>query len=330
MEPGQITLVFSLLSAIATGVWTVWTWSEQQKAEIALEQDQLAALYVNPFILAGGVLQQYLYDLLHNHALADFKKTDIEPHAIASPEAFETLYQIAVYFSWEYYIYRYGPYKKDSETYRRVTQVAQTFATRQYPGEAFRFSYAEQLALGKLAIQPASASAKHDFPEYESVPLYQFVAALQKDLSENAALVQYRTIRKTLEAIDRAEQVEQLEGRERLVQVQNQLVELIEYLEIQQGLHYTASPKAGLSDLDWGAPQPAQPHILHRLQGRVRLRVPELQYNESYAQQLQTRVAALPDVQAVSVNLASASMVVNYNPSISPSEFEHRVLTVLK
>lgn len=330
MEPGQITLIFSLFSAVATGVWTVWTWSEQQKAEMAIEQDQLAALYVNPFILAGGLLQQHLYDLLHNHALADFRKTYPEPHEIASPAAFETLYQIATYFAWEYYIYRYGPYKKDSETYRRVTQVAKAFATRQYPGEAFRFSYGEQLALGKLAIQPAPTSAKHDFPEYESVPLYQFVAALQKDLSENASLAQYKTICKTLEAIDQAEQVEQLEGRERLIQIQNQLVELVEYLEVQQGLHHTTSPKAGLSDLETTPQSADQPHILHRLQGRVRLRVPDLQHNESYAQQLQAKVAALPEVQAVNVNLASASMVVNYNPSVSAAEFEHRVLAILK
>jgi hypothetical protein len=57
MEPGKFTIILSIFSAAATAIWSVWTWSEQQKFEIALEQDKIAALYINPLIIFRCIVE---------------------------------------------------------------------------------------------------------------------------------------------------------------------------------------------------------------------------------------------------------------------------------
>jgi hypothetical protein len=331
MEPGKFTIILSIFSAAATAIWSVWTWSEQQKFEIALEQDKIAALYINPLIISGVSLNNHLDHILHHQGLAAFKKTYPDAYDIGSPAAFETLYLIAIYFAWEYYILRYGPYTKDSQTYGLVSKIANTFADYKYPGDAFHFSYGEQIALGKLAIQPVERTVMNNICEYDTVSPYQFVDAIKKELRNNSPLSEYKTVYKTIEAIDRAERVEELEGYERLIKIQNYLVALVDYLEVQQGLDTMTSKQATLRETNFSpALQKVDlPQILHRVQGRIRLRVPRLRYEEAYAKQLQAKVESIPEVQNVKINLASASVVVNYSPSLPNDELEYKILAAV-
>ena len=48
------TLIFSVLSALAASVWSVWTWREEQQKERQIKRDQESALFVNSLILASG------------------------------------------------------------------------------------------------------------------------------------------------------------------------------------------------------------------------------------------------------------------------------------
>jgi hypothetical protein len=167
--------------------------------------------------------------------------------------------------------------------------------------------------------------------EYDIVSPYQFVDAIKKELRNNSPLSEYKTVYKTIEAIDRAERVEELEGYERLIKIQNYLVNLVDYLEVQQGLNIMTSKKATLRETNFSPTlqKVDLPQILHRVQGRIRLRVPRLRYEEAYAKQLQAKVESIPEVQNVKINLASASVVVNYSPSLPHDELEYKILAAL-
>jgi hypothetical protein len=57
--------------------------------------------------------------------------------------------------------------------------------------------------------------------------------------------------------------------------------------------------------------------------------VPRLRYEKAYAKQLQAKVESIPEVQNVKINLASASVVVNYSPSLPHDELEYKILAAL-
>ena len=53
------------LAAISGLIWAVYTWNERRTEEIATERNRVAALYVNPFMMACEDLQSRIYGLLH-------------------------------------------------------------------------------------------------------------------------------------------------------------------------------------------------------------------------------------------------------------------------
>ena len=56
MDPVSLLSIFS---AAVAAVWTAWTWREQHKELRTLHRDQAAALYVNPFLLAGHQMERH-------------------------------------------------------------------------------------------------------------------------------------------------------------------------------------------------------------------------------------------------------------------------------
>ena len=66
--------------------------------------------------------------------------------------------------------------------------------------------------------------------EFETVDLFEF-----KDELDDPPLDGSAAIQQTVEALKEAETVDQLEGRWRLAEVQNHLVDLLKYIE---GLHH--------------------------------------------------------------------------------------------
>ncbi len=94
------TLVFSVVSALAASVWSVWTWREEQQKERQLKRDQESALFVNSFILATEEVQMRLYGILEEDELAFYKKEYPEQYEFGSPYAIEILYRLSQYFGW--------------------------------------------------------------------------------------------------------------------------------------------------------------------------------------------------------------------------------------
>src|SRR5208283_224955 len=89
------TLIFSVVSALAASVWSVWTWREEQQKERQLKRDHESALFVNSLILAAEELQMRLYSMLEEDELAFYKKEYPEEYEFGSPYAIEILYRFS-------------------------------------------------------------------------------------------------------------------------------------------------------------------------------------------------------------------------------------------
>lgn len=56
--------MISVLSAMATAVWSVWTWQSERQKVRDLKRDEMTAQYVNNFIVATQELQRKLFRIL--------------------------------------------------------------------------------------------------------------------------------------------------------------------------------------------------------------------------------------------------------------------------
>ena len=325
----NLAQMLSVLSALAAAIWSVWTWSEEQQKDRQIKRDQEAALYVNSFILALEELQSLLYRILEEDELAFYKQEYLEQYEFGSPAAIEILYHLSQYFGWVYRIYRYGPYTKDPRVVELIRELGQTWSSRRFAGEAFRFSLDERVALGEAVVRHVG-EVTAVLPVFESIPLYQFQADISDPKSPYAALYQSKAIRCTLAAIDRAEQAEALEGYERLAVVQPLLVDLLAYLESREGFsvfieeHRKARRRGAQSRVSPG--QAPMPTILHQSRGRIRLGVPRVKTDTAYAQHLQARLESMEHITSIRINASAASVIIGYSPAMPEAEFARTVV----
>lgn len=180
MEPIEISLIVSILSAAATAVWTVWTWEGQKSTEREEKRERLAAFYVNPFLFAAESLQSRLFNLLYEENTLRRSNFIESTSGFLSPLTAETLYRFALYFGWENYLLRYSPYTNDPQLMdlsRRV--VASFIALESFPDETFYFSLSEQQSLGQIVVE-ASGFQSGDIPLARSIDLYRFEEKLQE------------------------------------------------------------------------------------------------------------------------------------------------------
>ncbi len=211
------------LIGIVPAVWAVWTWAHERKKERMATRQRMVALYVYPFLSACEDLQSRIYNILELKGLRVLRKR--YPDA---SYADETLYLIVRYFGWVAAMHRYGTHAQDPEVIHLTEAVHNAFATPQYPLGAFNFFRPEQKALGKLVM--------HRFEgqygvELDTIPYYSF----QKQLSI-PPLADSEAVKQTLNALKKATHAGNLAGRFRLAEAQNQLVDLLEYLEEKEGI----------------------------------------------------------------------------------------------
>jgi len=210
------------LIAIIPAIWAFWTWADEHKKERMRMRERIVALYVNPFLSACEDLQSRIYNLIELNGLRMLRKRYPD-----GSYADETLYLVVRYFGWAAAMHRYGTHTQDPEVIRLTEAVHNAFATPKYPVGAFTFFRPEQKALGKLVM--------HRFEgqfgiELDTIPYYTFQKQLlSPPLSDSEA------VKQTLEALRKATQAKNLEGRERLVEAQNYLVDLLAYLEAKEG-----------------------------------------------------------------------------------------------
>ena len=117
---------------------------------------------------------------------------------------------------------------------RLVSAVRGAFATSMAPGDVgpFNLFHPEQKALGKLVMDRSEGD--HGV-ELDTISYYEF-----RQLLASPPLSDSSSVQETLEALRTADDAADLVGRNRLVEVQNHLVDLLEYLEGKEG--YTIFP----------------------------------------------------------------------------------------
>jgi hypothetical protein len=330
MDPAQI---IAILSALTAAVWSVWTWREDQQKGRQLKRDQEAALFVNSFILATEELQSRLYGMLEDDELAFYRKEYPGRYEFGSPAAIEILYRLSQYYGWAYRIYRYGPYTKDPRVIELTREIGKAWESRAFPGDAFRFSIDERISLGNAVVRRVG-EVTAILPVFESIPLFQFEEEISDKLSKHAPLYQSMAVRSALEAIDRADQAEALEGHERLAVLQNLFVDLLAYLESVEGFHVSLVErrKARLKGAyAQASPAPAATaRILHQTRGRVRLRVPRLKTDGSYANRLQSLLQSMENIRSIRINISAASVIICYGPEIPDEEFARRAVRTIE
>jgi hypothetical protein len=210
------------LIAFIPAIWAFWTWADEHKKERMRMRERIVALYVNPFLSACEDLQSRIYNLLELNGLRMLRKRYPD-----GSYADETLYLVVRYFGWAAAMHRYGTHTQDPEVIRLTEAVHNAFATPKYPVGAFTFFRPEQKALGKLVM--------HRFEgqfgvELDTIPYYSF----QKQLL-SPPLLDSEAVKQTLAALRKATNAKNLEGRQRLAEAQNYLVDLLTYLEAKEG-----------------------------------------------------------------------------------------------
>lgn len=216
--------------SLATVAWAIITWTLLRFNERNKEQRKLAALYINPFMLACEDLQSRLYNILQRPGLHI-----LQEHYPEANYAEETLYLMLRYFGWEQCIYRYGPYTRDPRVIEFTASIRSHLATDKYGMKAFCFFRSSQRTLGYLVMRRITGEYGHEF---ETMPFHEFKDqnALSSGPFSGEKCVSYTlTALKNLK--DRSESFDGLEkqDRERLVKIQNHLVDLLEYLEKKEG-----------------------------------------------------------------------------------------------
>jgi hypothetical protein len=327
-------LLFSILSMLSTGFFYVWTWREDQEKERKLQRSHESALFVNSFIQAIEELQSRLYGILEGDDLAFYKQEYPEHYEFGSPFAVEILYRLSKYCGWVTRNYRYGPYTNDPVVIDLVRRIGETFESRiNFPGNAFRFSYEERVALGGTVVRRTGDKINF-IPIFESITLFQYFEEMSDTSDKYRQLYQSRAIRRTLAAIDQADQAGELEGVERLAVLQNLLIDLVNYLENREGFSVSTGKrrKARLRGTVAAAPSaPAvEATVIHLIPGRLRVRVPLLKTNGPYAARLQYGLESMDDVRNIMINASAASIVVEFNPEIPMMEFAGRLGETIK
>jgi Heavy metal associated domain 2 len=255
-------------------------------------------------------------------------------YEFGSPFAIEMLYRLSKSFGWGYYTYRYGPYTNDPVAIELVRKIGETFESHsQFSGDAFRFTYEERVALGASVVR-RTGEVIGCIPVFESITLFQFYEDMLDKSGERTLLYQSRAVRRTLAAIDQAKQPEELEGVERLAVLQNLLVDLITYLEDMEG--FSVSPGKRKRARLRGAAADAMPAlatdatVVHQIPGRIRIRVPRLKTDDTYATRLQTLLESVENVRSIRINVSAASVVIGFNPDLPGMEFARRLAKTIE
>ena len=207
--------------------------------------------------------------------------------------------------------------------------IGETFENRsKFSGDAFRFTIDERVSLGGAVVRRAGDLTALT-PTFESITLFQFQEEMIDKSSKHAPLFQSRAVRSTLAAIDRADRPEVLEGFERLAVLQNLLVDLLTYLEGMEGFRVSIGSRRrarlrGSSD----QPLPSAATlatVLHHTRGRIRMGIPRLGWDESYANRLQYLLESVDNVSSIRISVIAASVVINFSPEIPEMEFARKL-----
>jgi hypothetical protein len=325
--------MISILSAVAAAFWSAWTWQSERQKERDTKRDAMSAQYVNAFIVTTRELQRSIFKILEEDEL-NYRRTKVEQKGeAASPAAIDILYDLSNFFGWGMVTFRYGPYTRDPHVIEMMAHIGETFENRtRYPGEAFRFTFNDRLALGQTVVRRLTESTHG--PVFTSVPRFKFEENLFDAQNEHARLFRNDEVRKTLAAIDRAVAGEPLEGRERLAVLQNLLVDLQAHLEHEEGFRISTGEISRVpvksKYVDGVVLHNNDVQILHQTRGRIRLGVPRMHTDRTLAARLVPVLVSQQFVTSVRASENAACFVVEYSHSVSQVEFVQNIIATIQ
>ena len=227
-------LVTVLIAAVAA-LWTLKTWRDDREKQRAEEQEQrreeqlrLAALYINPFLIVCEGLQSRLYNIIAGGGLVALKEGFPE-----GDYAEDILYLIVQYFGWQQIIYRYY---YDPEIIRLLEELRESFATdRRYGGVGpFCFFRSQQRAFGDLIMLRTEGPFGSEFVTRN---YNEFLSMLKSE----DPFARSQSVTETLETLRNAAEDSRgipPEVRNRLVSIQNLLVDLLDYFRRKEDISY--------------------------------------------------------------------------------------------
>ncbi len=360
-----IETIIIIASTIGTAVWSVVTWADQQEKAREEVDSNLDAIYINPFLRVAQMLQGRLYRILAENEIEYLRsgiahKGDIVGE-ISYHEALEIVFIMVKYFGWSSVFFQYGSYTDDRKAIELTTTISDLFADRNTFGDdPFSFTHSRQQSLGQRFVTRIIASHTA-FPEFRAATVYQFEKEVNESKEQSTQL--YLDLYRTIEDIRQAQTSKTLEGRARLVEIHNTLVDLINYIEVKEGFTLSREPRKKLqlvsdeivsyksnvsaeqSFFEQWLPispfldnlaevvQPEQssidPSILHVTEGRIRLKVPSLNYNPEHAQLIQSSIQALQGVKSIEIRPQASSLIVYFDKTIPKVLFERDLLVCL-
>jgi len=327
--------IFILVSTIATAVWIVFTWAQQQEQQRDAEISRITAECIHPHIIALIDLQNSLYSILVDDKLNYFRKTishvGENKDEITYSEGLEIIYVIVKYFGLSGSIYQYGTYTNDSIALMHTLSISKAFANWQdFGNDPFYFSYAEQLSLGKICVN--LSKNKEYSPSYNVIPINEFENHLAESSNINNHL--FLKVNVAIELIRATNSTVDLKGKKRLIQVHNHLVDLINHIETKEklSLHVEKIKKIKLignkiitctddNSKDY-------PQVIHSIPGRLRIKVPQLAIkNKSHDELLASKIKSINGVESISINTEALSIVINYDYQAAEKEFVNTIFT---
>jgi hypothetical protein len=210
--------------------------------------------------------------------------------------------------------------------------MSETLENRsQFEGDAFRFTYEERVALGEAVVR-RTGNVIGSISIFESITLFHFLEEFSDEKSKRPLLYRSRSVRRTLTAIDKADHREALEGGDWLSVLQNLLVDLLTYLEDMEGFSVLSAKRRrarlrGTSAEAFPAPDAS---VVHQTPGRIRIRVPRLKTDETYAPRLQSLLESIDTVSSIRINDSAASVVISFHPETPGSDFAKRITKTIE
>lgn len=222
----KININTQWLVPVAAAAWAVWTWAADRERDRKRERAKTAALYIKPFLSASEDLQSRIYSIVELGGLRSLRKRYPD-----GSYAEETLYLIVRYLAWMWAAARHGPYPfiEDPVVMRLTSAVSSALSTASSPGQVgpFNFFRPEQRALAKLVL--TSSEGPYGI-EFDTISRFEFEKLLQSPPLSNS-----ESVKETLAALRDADDAKALPGRDRLIEVQNHLVELLAHVETKEG-----------------------------------------------------------------------------------------------
>jgi hypothetical protein len=216
-----LTLIGAQVTALAGAMWAVIKWREERREDRRVEQNRLAALYVNPFLFASEDLQSRLYNILCGEGLVPLRARPDYPYAE------ETLYLVAQYFAYEALILRYTQYGTNSDVLRLIQQIRSDFtsAGTEDDVDPWCIFRPRQRALGQVML---TSREDEQGTVMDTISLLEFRELLKRD-------VELLYVGDAISSLQEAKKADDLppRTRSRLADVQSDLVDLLEHLEAE-------------------------------------------------------------------------------------------------